>query len=93
MEQKALSSLQNCVHVYIHNRHDRSFRELFSVYADVLQTFAPTQAIHDYVIELSLVSNLQKISSRIKLFSVISHTLEGLEGMHFTLMIPRAKTG
>ena len=29
IEQKALSSLQNCVHIYIHNRHDRSLRDCF----------------------------------------------------------------
>ena len=32
IEQKALPGLQNCLHIYIHKRHDRSFRELFSVY-------------------------------------------------------------
>ena len=32
IEQKALSSLQNYVQIYIHNRYDRSFRELLSVY-------------------------------------------------------------
>ena len=32
IEQKALSSLQNCVQIYIQKRQDRSFRELFSVY-------------------------------------------------------------
>ena len=48
IEQKALSSLQNCVHIYIHKRYDRSFRELLSVYQQtVLQTFAPIQAIYD----------------------------------------------
>ena len=30
--QKAMLSLHNCVHIYIHNRHDRSFQELLSVY-------------------------------------------------------------
>ena len=32
IEQKAMLSLHNCVHIYIHNRHDRSFQELLSVY-------------------------------------------------------------
>ena len=32
IEQKALSSLQNYFQIYIHNRYDRSFGELFSVY-------------------------------------------------------------
>ena len=54
IEQKALSGLQNCVHIYIHKRYDRSFRELLSVYQQtVLQTFAPIQAIYMiYVIEV-----------------------------------------
>ena len=36
IEQKALSGLQNCVHIYIHKRHDRSLRELFLVYQQCL---------------------------------------------------------
>ena len=32
IERKALSSLPNCVSIYIHNRHNRSCRELLPVY-------------------------------------------------------------
>ena len=34
IERKALSSLQNCVRIYIHKCYYRSYRELLSVYTD-----------------------------------------------------------
>ena len=84
IEGKALSMhLQNCVRIYIHNRHNRYWRELLSVYADHCLTNICSNS--GYTWFLSLKYNRyricqKKILTRKALFPWFPILLKGLKG-------------
>ena len=91
IERKALSSLHNCVSIYIHNRHNRSCRELLPVYADrcLANIFAPSQAIHDSCHwSITVMEFAKKILTYKALFPWFPILLKTLKRGNF--LIPRA---
>ena len=55
IERKAPSSLQNCVRFYIQRRHNRSCRELISVYATMQCRSLPCKHLHQFRLYMILV--------------------------------------